>query len=53
MVVFELEVYPEPKALSYKEVIALWNRFKSTIKVAEYIGASQAFVWAKIKIKSE
>jgi hypothetical protein len=53
VVVFELEAWPEPKALSRVELKLLMKNFRSTIKVAKHIGASQAFVWAKIQKNSE
>jgi hypothetical protein len=49
VVIFELEVYAEPKALTkgdLKELMAVW---RSTVKVAKHIGASQVFVWQKLK----
>lgn len=49
LVVFELEAWPEPKALSRDELQVLMKHFRSTIKVAKHIGASQAFVWSKLK----
>jgi hypothetical protein len=48
VVVFELEAYPETKALSKANLLILMGRFSSTVKVARYIGASQAFVWGKL-----
>ena len=43
MVIFELEAYPEAKALSSGELRALYKRLKSFYEVAEVIGASEAF----------
>lgn len=49
VIIFELEAWAEPKALSRLELMALMKEFNSTVKVAKHIGASQAFVWAKIQ----
>lgn len=49
MVIFELEAYPEPKALLKADLLVLMKRFSSTVKVSSHIGASQAFVWEKLK----
>jgi len=35
-VCFELEVYPEPKALSKGDLQSLMRRFRSTVKVAKH-----------------
>jgi len=48
VVLFDLKAWPEPKAVSQDELRALMKQFKSTIKVAKQIGASQAFVWDKL-----
>jgi hypothetical protein len=49
VVIFEFEAYPEPKALSKAELKGLMTIWRSTVKVAKHIGASQAFVWLKLK----
>lgn len=49
VVIFELEAYPEPKVLSVRDLEGLMRVFGSTVKVAKYIGASQAFVWGQLK----
>lgn len=49
VVCFELEVYPEPKALTTGDLKALMKEFRSTVKVAKHIGASQAFVWTALQ----
>ena len=43
LVVFELEAYPEPRSPSPEELRALYRRYKSFYRVAEVIGASEAF----------
>ncbi len=43
MVVFEFEAYPEPKVLTPSDLGALYRRYKSFYRVAEVIGASEAF----------
>lgn len=48
VVCFELEAYPEPKVLTNGNLSVLMREFRSTVKVAKHIGASQAFVWAQI-----
>lgn len=48
VVIFELEAYPEPKALSCDDLKTLIKRFKTTVAVAKYIGASQSFVSFKL-----
>ncbi|QLY25770.1 hypothetical protein [Bdellovibrio sp. KM01] len=48
VVIFELEAYPEPKALSVGALKELMAVLGSTVKVAKHIGASQAFVWDKL-----
>ncbi|MGE0764592.1 MAG: hypothetical protein AB7N80_15055 [Bdellovibrionales bacterium] len=48
VVCFELEAYPEPKALSGENLKALSKRFRTTVAVAEHIGASQSFVSFKL-----
>jgi hypothetical protein len=53
VIVFELEAYPEPKALSRIELLALIKIFSSTVKVARHIGSSQAFVWEQLSTKRE
>jgi len=44
VVCFKLEAYSEPKALSKADLRNLMRDFRSTVKVAKHIGASQAFV---------
>ena len=41
--VFEFEAYPEPKVLTPSDLRALYSRYKSFNRVAEMIGASEAF----------
>jgi len=48
VVIFELEAYPEPKSLPIGVLEQLMAVLGSTVKVAKYIGASQAFVWEKL-----
>jgi hypothetical protein len=48
-VCFELEAYLEPKVLTKTDLKALMGRFRSTVKVAKHVGASQAFVWSQIQ----
>ncbi len=43
VVAFELEAWPEPKALQ-----GLMKQFRSTIKAAKHIGVSQAIAWDKL-----
>ncbi len=43
-VVFEIEAFPEPKCLSGADLAALYEKFRSTIKLADHVGASQSFV---------
>ncbi len=43
VVVFEFEAYPEPKVLTPSDLRALYSRYKSFKRVAEVIGASEAF----------
>jgi hypothetical protein len=42
--IFELEAYPEAKSLSIEDLNTLYVRLKSFYKVADLIGASEAFV---------
>ena len=42
--IFELAAYPEPKALSSRDLQELYNNLKSNQRVADLIGASEAFV---------
>jgi len=49
VVCFELEAYPEPKVLAKTDLQTLMRDFRSTVKVAKHIGASQAFVWAQLR----
>lgn len=49
MVIFEVDAFPEPKALSKNELKLLMIEYRSSVKVAKRIGASQAFVWGKLK----
>jgi hypothetical protein len=49
---FELEAYPEPKALTKAELKTLMRTFRSTVKVTKYIGASQAFVWSQLQAQA-
>ena len=42
--IFELEAYPEPKSLSSTDLKELHDSFKNFKKVADHIGASEAFV---------
>jgi hypothetical protein len=48
VIVFELEAYPEPKVLVNGELTTLLQRFTTTVAVAKFVGASQAFVWEKL-----
>lgn len=50
VVCFELEAYPEPKVLSKADLVTLMKVFRSTVKVAKRVEASQAFVWSKLRI---
>lgn len=43
-VIFELEAYPEPKALSATQLSALYEQLGTNKRVAEHIGASKNFV---------
>ena len=49
VVFFELEAYPEPKALSASDLEKVMRVFGSTVKVAKHIGASQAYVWQRLR----
>ena len=49
--IFELEEYPEPKALSRDDFNALYSTLKSYRAVAQHIGASEAFVRQTCKNK--
>lgn len=51
VICFELEAYPEPKVLQQSDLIGLMKQFKSTVKVAKNIGASQAFVWKQLRLR--
>lgn len=53
VVVFELEAFPEPRALSRDDLRKLMIPLKTTVAVADYIGASQAFVWEQLHTKSK
>jgi len=44
VVCFEFEAYPEAKALGSCELRALYARYQSYYRVAELVGASEAFV---------
>ncbi len=48
MIVFELDAWPEPKALGRNDIQALMKRFKTTVTVAQVIGVSQSFVSFKL-----
>lgn len=48
VVIFDLEAYPEPKSLRHEDLKELMTRFKTTVAVAKYIGASQSFVSFKL-----
>lgn len=50
--VFELEAFPEPKALSSTDLKELYEVHKSYQKVAGHIGASEAFVRQKSQNKA-
>jgi hypothetical protein len=43
VVVFEFEAYPEPKVLTPSDLRVLYSRYRSFKRVAEVIGASEAF----------
>ncbi|MBI2606214.1 MAG: hypothetical protein HYW49_09065 [Deltaproteobacteria bacterium] len=49
--VIEAEAYPEPRSLNQGELAALIKRFGGTLRAAEHIGASEAFVRQNIKPK--
>ncbi len=42
--IFELEAYPEPKILSTDDLKALYRDLRSYKRVADPVGASEAFV---------
>lgn len=48
VVIFELEAYPEPKAVPVTDLEELMAVHGSTVKVAKHIGTSQAFVWQRL-----
>lgn len=48
---FELESYPEPKALTQDELKALHGRLKSYYRVADLISASEAFARLNARTK--
>ncbi len=48
VIVFELEAYPEPKVLLREELKELLDRLGTTVGIAKFIGASQAFVWERL-----
>ena len=49
--VFELEAYPEAKALSTQELRTLYHKLGSFYAVADLIGASEAFARQNSKQK--
>jgi hypothetical protein len=49
VVIFELEVYPEPKILSRSELNRLIRTHGTTVAVAKIIGGSQQFVSGRTK----
>jgi hypothetical protein len=51
--IFELEAYPEAKALKSKELRALYARLKSFYKVADLIGSSEGFARQNAKVKQK
>lgn len=50
-VVFELEVYPEPKFLSRAEMHRLMRLYGSQEAVAEFLECSQAHVSERLNLK--
>ncbi len=47
---FEFEAYPEAKALGPDELRALYSSYRSFYRVAELIGASEAFARQNTKL---
>jgi len=52
-VIFEFEVYPEPKILSAADLKPLMRLLGTTVAVAEYVGCGQQFVSERLKSKSD
>ncbi len=52
VVIFELEVYPEPKILSTNELKDLLRLYGSVRALAKELGCSIGFICDKTKIKS-
>jgi hypothetical protein len=50
--IFEMEEFPESRALSRPELDALYRRLSNFYEVAELVGASEAFVRHTIQKKS-
>ena len=45
---FDFEVYPEPKILTREDLKPLLKVHRNTVALAKFLGCSQAFVWERL-----